>query len=1180
MAVFSYTSRQKLIGSATIANYANVQISAYANIEIESLTDFYSDGIDFIDINSTSLEEVSYSHNESSARYVLSEGEYNYGSITNIESLLSDYGSIVDPIYTSRQVDDYGSITLSETIVPYGSLFEVESFGDLKLSRISIGDVTLTVLGTASIFVTPREFGRGGVGIKGDAYVTFNLRYFGSGNLFAFDSSAESSVYNDTEEIALFKFTGSAVEKNTESYVGSGSLYTFISSTETSISNPPEETILFKFSGYSVERFIASHAGSGKFTNDIQIDQKVTYSYNESSRIDIFVSDYGLISESTIDYEDDYGPLTDLDYLGRETADYGYIVPNRTILPYGSINIDSSADYNRRTIETGSGVISISGEGVGYTTPTEIGRGTISISGTSGDPIISLSHYGSGSLFTFISGTESTLKPASVDGVLYQFHGEAIERFGKGNYDGSGSLFTFDSSTESTLVSPDSYALFDISGDAYVTASLNYVGSGSLFTFISGTESTVSNPPEDIVRIKITGTCEEAYVPGGYQASGTLFTIVSGTETVSYVPKSTNIFTISGSASESVSPAAYVGSGLFNTKLLQIVPAIISDYADEHIIDFADDEISDLISIIPILNAVSAKVSVSYNPPEEGTLFRLSDEGIERSAYSYSGSVEFKLGGDSAYTIFELGHIGSGEFDINGSAAESVSPAPHIGSGSLFTFVSATEATVANPPEDTALFRFTGSAVEKNTESYFGDVNIDIEGSVNPIFRLRHIGSGSLFAFIGTTESYTASPDDTRVLFNIEGSAIEKNTESYVGSGSLYTFVSATESSVVSPDDTKVLFTFSGSAVEKNTESYFGSGSLFTFISKTESISVSPDDTKVLFTISGSAIEKNTESYVGSGSLYTFIGTTESYTVSPDDTRVLFEFSGDSTNRILSNNIGSGSLFAFSSTTESIAVNPPEDTALFRFTGVAVEKQTDVHRGSGSLFAFTGGTESYTASPDDTKVLFSISGEGSGRYLINNIGSGSLFAFSSTTESIAVNPPEDTALFKFVGNAVEKQTDVHRGSGSLFAFVGSTESYTVSPDDTKVLFEFVGHADESIVPAPHIGSGSLFNFINGTESITVFAPTEPVIFRFVGNGVESQATSYTGSGRLFAISGSTDSITLAYGIARVLFNIVGRGLESYTWANYDGEMKAQFFGQSTDRKVQFVRSKPTRIIII
>ncbi len=1145
MATFSYTSQPSQIGNAIVGELVG---------------------------------SVAHSYNESSGVYVLSDNELNYGSITNVVNLSEDYGNITGEIYTSRQVDDYGLITVNETIVPYGSVF-VGSSSNLKFIKINIGEVSFTLFGECGVFATPREFGEGSVGIKGDSYVTVHLKYFGSGSLFDFSSSSEATLYNPPNQTLLFNINGNGVEKSTDSYVGSGSLHTFDGGSVVLFFSAPPGENLFKFSGAAVERVIIAHNGSGRVSNDIHIDQKVTYSYNESARIEILAYDYGLVSEAYLDY-DDYGTITDEEFLGREVDDYGFIVPDRTIIPYGSIVIASSALTPRTTINYGEGEFKIGGEAKVFTTPIEIGRGTISISGTSGDPIISLSHYGSGSLFTFDSSTESTLEPASVDGVLYEFYGEAIERFGKGNYDGSGSLFTFDSSTESTLVSPDSYALFDISGDAYVTASLNYIGSGSLFTFVSATEATVSNPPEDTSLFRISGTCEEAYIPAGYQASGTLFAIVSGTETVSYVPKSTNIFTISGSASESVSPAAYVGSGLFNTKLLQIVPAIISDYADEQIIDFADNEISDLISIIPILNAVSAKVSVSYNPPEEGTLFRLSDEGIERSAYSYSGSVEFKLGGDSAYTIFELGHIGSGEFDINGSAAESVSPAPHIGSGSLFTFVSATEATVANPPEDTALFRFTGSAVEKNTESYFGDVNIDIEGSVNPIFRLRHIGSGSLFAFIGTTESYTASPDDTRVLFNIEGSAIEKNTESYIGSGSLYTFVSATESSVVSPDDTKVLFTFSGSAVEKNTESYFGSGSLFGFSSATESVAVSPDDTKVLFTFFGSAVEKNTESYVGSGSLYTFIGTTESYTASPDDTRVLFEFSGDSTNRIVSNNIGSGSLFTFVSATESAVYNPPEDTALFRFTGVAIEKQTDVHRGSGSLFGFIGGTESYTASPDDTKVLFSINGEGVGRYLLNNIGSGSLFAFSSATESIAVNPPEDTALFRFVGNANEKQTDVHRGSGSLFGFIGTTESYTVSPDDTKVLFEFTGNASESIVPAPHIGSGTLFSFINGTESITVFAPTEPVIFRFVGNGNESQATSYNGSGRLFAISGSTDSITLAYGIARVLFNIVGRGLESYSWANYDGETETQFFGQSTDKKVQFVRAHPTRIIII
>jgi len=170
MAVFSYTSRQKLIGSATIANYANVEISAYANDEIQSLVDYYSDGIDFIDIDASSLEEVSYSYNESSGVYILSDGEYNYGSITNTINLYDDYGSITDPIYTSRQVDDYGLITINETIVPYGSVF-VGSSSNLKFIKINIGEVSFTLFGECGVFATPREFGAGSVGIKGDSYV-------------------------------------------------------------------------------------------------------------------------------------------------------------------------------------------------------------------------------------------------------------------------------------------------------------------------------------------------------------------------------------------------------------------------------------------------------------------------------------------------------------------------------------------------------------------------------------------------------------------------------------------------------------------------------------------------------------------------------------------------------------------------------------------------------------------------------------------------------------------------------------------------------------------------------------------------------------------------------------------------------------------------------------------------
>lgn len=1078
---------------------------------------------------------VAHSYNDSSAVYVLSGNELNYGSIVNTVNLSEDYGNITDQIYTSQQVDDFGVITLSETIVPYGSIF-VGNAVDYKFIKINIGEVSFTIFGEAALFVTPREFGTGSVGIKGDSYVTVHLKYFGSGSLFDFNSSSEATLYNPPDDTLLFSITGSGTEKNTESYVGYGSLFSFGSGSQVLFFNAPPGENLFRFSGAAVERVIIAHNGSGKVVNDIQIDEKITYSYNESSRIEIINHDYGFISEAYLD-SDDYGTITDNEFLGREVEDYGFIVPDRTIIPYGSIVISSFALTPRTTINYGGGKFEIGGEAKVFTTPIEVGSGAVSIKGSSGDPIIGLSHRGSGSLFSFGSSTESTFKSAQTEGTLYEFTGTAIESFSKGTYFGSGSLFAFTSTAESSVVSPDVSALFSISGDAYVVATLSYVGSGSIFTFVSATESEVFNPPEEGTLFRLSGFGESSFISGGNIGSGVLFAIGGGSDSETYAEQQiSGVFGFSGSAVVSDSNS-YVGDGFLRTKIVEIIPATIYEYADVQISVIENRQISELVSVITVPNG--ATESVGFNPPEEGTLFRISDKSDEKALYSYHASGTFRFSDDAAYTIFKIGHIGSGEFDINGVATESVSPAPHIGSGSLFTFVSATEAVVANPPEDTALFKFSGSAVETATDSYVGSINIDLEGSAIPIFRVKHIGSGSLFTFRGGTEAF-----------------------------------------VVSPDDTKVLFTVSGNAIEKQTDVHVGSGSLFTFISKTESTVVSPDDTKVLFTITGNAVEKNTESYRGSGSLFSFTGGTESYTVSPDDTKVLFSISGESKNRILANNVGSGSLFAFTGSTEARAVSPDDTKVLFTISGNAVEKNTDSYVGQGSLFSFTGGTESVGFSPDDTRELFKIGGEGSGRYLLNNIGRGSLFAFSSTTEATVVNPPEDTALFIFVGNSEEKRTKTYIGQGSLFSFTGGTESVGFSPDDTKVLFEFTGNATESIVPAPHIGSGTLFSFINGTESITVFAPTEPVIFRFVGNGVESQATSYAGSGRLFAISGSTDSITIVYGITRVLFTVFGNGFESFIRANYDGFAESQITGQSQDRKINYARPQPTRLIII
>ena len=136
----------------------------------------------------------------------------------------------------------------------------------------------------------------------------------------------------------------------------------------------------------------------------------------------------------------------------------------------------------------------------------------------------------------------------------------------------------------------------------------------------------------------------------------------------------------------------------------------------------------------------------------------------------------------------------------------------------------------------TGRFKFVGSAVEKNTESY--------------------IGSGALFGFSSTTEAVGSNPPESTALFRFTGSATESIAPApHIGSGSIFTFISFTETIAISPDDTKVLFTFVGEATNKKTDSYRGTGSLFAITGSYESTRVIAQLTGVLFGIFGRALE-------------------------------------------------------------------------------------------------------------------------------------------------------------------------------------------------------------------------------------------------------------------------------------------------------------------------------------
>ena len=663
---------------------------------------------------------------------------------------------------------------------------------------------------------------------------------------------------------------------------------------------------------------VFSYESTSPLTNfSSNFEEKNVDSYNESSAIYIVDEDFGSIADN-ITAQEDYQLVTNTDILGRETVDYGLITINETLVPYGPINIGDNDFANLKLIRIGiiDGVtFTILGEAKIFTTPIENGSGTLAISGTSGDPIITLSH----------------------------------------------------------------------------------VGSGSLFEFVGSSESTTADPPDSTLPIRISGTAEYQFF---------------------------------------------------------------------------------------LNNAATA----------EGSLI---------------------LRGESV-TIFKLSHIAKGKLDIEGAVAESITPAPHIGSGRLFAFTGSSESVTRDPVDLTTLFEISGEASYKIISNYLGEVNIDVEGSGTTIFRLKHVGSGSLFEFSSTTESVVVNPPEETALFKFTGFAIEKNTEAYVGSGSLFEFIGSSES--VTRDE----------------------------------------DIITLFRISGEANYKLTSNYLG---------------------EVNIDVEGSGTTIFRLKHIGSGSLFEFSSATESIAFNPPEETALFKFTGFAIEKNTEAYVGSGSLFEFSSTTESVAVNPPEETVLFKFTGSAIEKNTEVYVGSGSLFEFSSATESITFNPPEETVLFRFTGLAVEKNTEAYVGSGSLFEFSSTTESIAFNPPEETVLFKFTGSAIEKNTEV-YVGSGSLFEFSSATESITFNPPEETVLFKFVGNVTETAARSQLGSGSLFAITGSHEAIRVVPKIAGILFNLFGFVQESITPAPEIGSGLVNLEGFSIDKKIVFVPAKPTRIILI
>jgi hypothetical protein len=687
----------------------------------------------------------------------------------------------------------------------------------------------------------------------------------------------EDSGFISVSSVRIFGELGISFTPTT--YIGVGTFSAFGSAAETFGPNPPENDVLFEISGEDIERR--------------------TYSYNELAISNFYSEeDYGSIEDS-LDTEEDYGSIENIISLEE---DYGSITVNESSNPFGLFTISGSAETFNVPSVVGFGTINISGESlirflpefyigsgsfsafgsaaetfgpnppendvlftisgasVEKNTESYVGLGTIAVSVTSVEKNTE-SYVGVGSFSAFGSAAEVFGANPPEDTRLFTFSGQANAReIYVYTYDGVGEIVIDVNSIEKNVESYVGFTSVSIFGAADISFAGERLYSGS-------------------GQIDIFGQVEESFTPSTYIGLGT-FSAISGAAEVygANPPENDVLFTISGASVEK-NTESYIGLGTFSV-FGESESKFISNYIGETDIEI---DIESKESFTPStyigLGTFSAfggsAESFGPNPPENDVLFTFSGTATEKNTESYVGLGTIEVSGEASIRFLgESKHVGVGTIFISGDSRESFvptyvgiasilidiesresfTPTTYIGLGTFSAFGSAAEVFGADPPEDTRLFTFSGSALDvKNTESY--------------------VGVGTFSAFGSAAETFGPNPPENDVLFTFSGTATEKNVERYVGFGAITISGNVVEVFIANPPEDTRLFIFSGSA---NTTFFTD----FTFVGFGT------------ISILGDVEQKYISNNVGLGTFSAISGAAEVYGANPPENDVLFTIFG------------------------------------------------------------------------------------------------------------------------------------------------------------------------------------------------------------------------------------------------------------------------------------------------
>ena len=1170
-------------------------------------------------------ERVTYDYNESSV--IRPEG-LDYGFVTDNYTSEDDFGLISEEPSPQKPWNkiDYGYITDNDTRLPFGKL-KLSSDTGIVFSPNQTTTGTISIFGNARLFILPKHIGVGKFTIFGNSEPKASLSQIGSGSLFGFVGTAISKATAEKTEIKKsdIKISGSAGQSIVPApHIGSGTLYAFTGSGEAR-ALVKSTTGLFKFFGSAVQKNAESYIGSGSLFGFVGHVEKVTYDYNESSVVTIDGLDYGFVADNYTS-EDDYGFISEPTNYGQQKVNYGYITDNENIFPYGRFRFsDNKASVQASLSHVGSGTLyAFTGASETRLSAQET-TGLFKFLGSS-QLKASLSHVGSGSLFAIVGGQESIIQEPHIGSGGITLFGTATERNTE-SYFGTGRVKVF-----STPIPAYRTFGYDGTGKLQITRSssatigfgLVHVGSGSLFAIVGGQESITQEPYIGSGTITLFGAATNIKNTESYVGSGSLFAFGTKTEVKSNAPSATGLFKFFGSSPQAITPAPHIGSGRIfaftgaaESTSSSLVATVLFKFAGNAIEKNTESYVGS-----GRIFAFTGASEVKSNAPSTTGLFKFAGNAIEKNTESYVGT-------GSLFTFISSTEssaatkVSTGLFKFTGSADERNTES-YVGSGSLFTFDSSTSVVSGSLLPQGALFRFGGSSAIGFTLTEVGGGTFNLRqrvsgldarekqryisgierntvvpktdgalfratGVVTLFFIYGEVGSGFI-TLSGNARTQTKPVHVGQGQLSINGSAETPRARPYIGTGSLFGLNSSVTVAASRPPVSGTLFRFTGSAVEKNVESY--TGSTETKLSGNANIiarlkHIGSGKT----TIFGSAIEKNTESYVGSGRIFGFTGGAESIGRKLPEFKTLFRITGSGIVRNLYTHIGTGSLFTFVSKTETTS-SAETKTTLFKFTGSAAEKNTESYIGSGLVrfrtrdsildingkVIFVSAQESSTVVPPTSTTLFKFGGAAKTERNTNWTTTGTLFGFGGGAERVSFTPAISTTLFDFVGTAEERKSKSYAGSGSIFGFIGAAESSAVV-STTGGLFKITGSAKESVLPATYVGTGSLFAFVSKTESVT-FSPPTTNLFKFTGNAVEKNTEAYFGTGRIFGFQSAGIARVVPYDRTQILFRLSGVSKETFGRAGYVGITQAQFNGISTNRYVEFDSPKPIRIYII